>query len=316
MRVHCFPMGSFSPSLIDTTRSFGESSKGIRVSQPAPATLPVISTEGLREMKRGAAAVFSMGDYRKIAMQLDDASSRVISACEIGPGQELLDVAAGNGNAAIRAARRGARVVACDLTPAMIRWGRDRCEAEGVDVRWVRGDAEDLPFGSGRFDCATSVFGASMTPRPTTAAAEIFRVVRPGGLVGMASWALDGLAARLGEILTRGLGMGAGRPESPWRWGDEAGVRALLEPWADKTLLRRAKIRSKFKSFEHYREFKEANFGILIAAKKKMAPGRYEEMIKEIRELALSSNVSPNGALWIDSEYLLVMARKKAEGGL
>src|SRR6266704_5983571 len=123
-------------------------------------------------MKEIQKFMWSLGDYGQIA--------------------RITDVAAGNGNFAVAAARRGASVVASDLTPQMIELGRKRCEAEGLQVEWVEADAEDLPFEADRFDCCASMFGSMFAPRPPVVTKEMFRVTIPHGLVAMANWTPEG----------------------------------------------------------------------------------------------------------------------------
>src|SRR5205823_8797614 len=118
-------------------------------------------------------------------------------------GQEVLDVAAGNGNLALLATREGAAVVASDFSPAQVELGRARTVEEGYDIEWLVADAEDLPFEDGRFDCAASVFGAIFAPRPELAAAEMFRVVRPGGTVGIPPWTPAGLPGSMQALAAR-----------------------------------------------------------------------------------------------------------------
>src|SRR3954452_14970686 len=139
-------------------------------------------------MKQRSAEAWGLGDYARIAELILPVSRSLVDACAISAGQEVLDVAAGNGNLAVLAAEEGADVVASDLSPGQIELGPPRTEAEGVDVEWVEADAEDLPFDDDRFDCAASVFGMMFAPRPEAAAREMFRVVKPGGTVGIAAW--------------------------------------------------------------------------------------------------------------------------------
>ena len=139
--------------------------------------------DGLKERAR---EVWGLGDYHQVAQLTLPAARALVDACAISAGQEVLDVAAGDGNLALLAAEEGASVVASDISPGQVERGRARTAAEGVDVEWVEADVEELPFEDGRFDCCASVFGAMFAPRPEVAAAEMFRVVRPGGTVGLA----------------------------------------------------------------------------------------------------------------------------------
>jgi len=154
----------------------------------------------IKEMTK---AMWSLGDYSLLAKQLEEAARQLVDACVISSGQEVLDVAAGNGNCAIAAARKGAHVVASDLTPTMVQLGQARTAAEGQDIEWVEADAEDLSFEAGRFDCVTSVFGAMIAPRPEIVASEMFRVAKPGGTVGMANWTPGSLTKKMGEVASR-----------------------------------------------------------------------------------------------------------------
>jgi SAM-dependent methyltransferase len=149
------------------------------------------------DVKNRIREMWTLGDYRVIAEMTLPASQTLLDACAISAGQEVLDVAAGNGNLALLAAREGAAVVASDLTPAMVELGSARTADEGYDVEWLVADAEALPFDDARFDCSASVFGSMFAPRPEVMAAEMFRVVRPGGTVGLAAWTPTGFQGRV-----------------------------------------------------------------------------------------------------------------------
>jgi SAM-dependent methyltransferase len=144
--------------------------------------------------------MWSLGDYRELARPFEPAAVALVEACGVEPGMEVLDVAAGTGNLALAAARRGARVVASDLTPRMVELGRERSAAEGLDIEWLEADAEDLPFDDGRFQVAASTFGAQFAPRPQVAAAELFRVVSSGGTLGLVNWTPQGFLGRQIDI--------------------------------------------------------------------------------------------------------------------
>ena len=162
--------------------------------------------------------MWGLGDYAELSEALRPAAEALADACAVSAGQEVLDVAAGDGNFAIACAREGASVVASDLSPGMVERGRARSEREGYDIEWVEADVEDLPFEDGRFDCVGSVFGAMIAPRPRVTAEELFRVVRPGGTVGMTAWTPRGFSADLFRL---------GRSYAPPS-GDPADVRRVV----------------------------------------------------------------------------------------
>src|SRR3954469_7706890 len=151
-------------------------------------------------MKERAAEAWGLGDYPRIAELILPVSRALVDACAISAGQEVLDVAAGNGNLTVLAAEEGASVVASDFSPGQVELGRARTAAEGLDVEWVVADAEELPFEDERFDCAASVFGAIFAPRPEVMIEELFRVVRPGNTVGLTAWGDYGLQAEMFSV--------------------------------------------------------------------------------------------------------------------
>src|SRR5919107_6373860 len=182
------------------------------------------------EFTERARKLWALGDYPKIAEIILPAARSLVDACAISAGQEVLDVAAGNGNLALLAAEEGADVVASDLAPAQVELGKARLEAEGVDVEWVVADAEELPFEDDRFDCAASVFGVMFAPRPEVAAAEMFRVVKPGGTIGIAAWGPYGSQGEVFEVLGKyAPPLPEGVPQ-PRDWGVEEIVEQRLSP--------------------------------------------------------------------------------------
>src|SRR3954464_183360 len=179
-------------------------------------------------MKERAAEAWGLGDYAKVADLILPVSRALVDACFISAGQEVLDVAAGTGNLTVIAGEEGASVVASDISPGQIELGRARTAEEGLDVEWVEANAEELPFEDDRFDCAASVFGAMFAPRPELVAGEMFRVVKPGGTVGMANWGPYGVQGETFECLSKhGPPLPDGVP-NPRRWGIEEVVEERL----------------------------------------------------------------------------------------
>jgi SAM-dependent methyltransferase len=254
--------------------------------------------------------MWSLGDYRELARQFEPTAVALVEACGVEPGMEVLDVAAGTGNLAVAAARRGARVVASDLTPRMVELGQQRSAAEGLDVEWREADAEDLPFEDGRFDVVASTFGVQFAPRPQVAVAELFRVVRSGGMVGMANWTPQGY---LGRQIDLASGYGPPPPgeiPSPLAWGEPEVVRERLGELAVSVELQPRMASTRFDSKQAAREFQERYNGPLIALRNILPSERYAALMTELDELVDQFNRAVDGTVAIDAEYLLVVARK------
>jgi SAM-dependent methyltransferase len=261
------------------------------------------------DYKAGVRDSWEQGDYRVIAESTMPAAQALLDACAISAGQEVLDVAAGNGNLALLAAREGAAVVASDLTPGMVSMGQARTDAEGYDVEWCVADVEALPFEDARFDCSASVFGAMFAPRPELAAEEMFRVVRPGGTVGLVSWTPDGFQGRVFAVGNKYVPMPDGVPV-PSLWGDEEVVRERLSGLASSLAFERHVIRHDFESPDGWFEFVE-NAG---PSKKRMATVSDEDraaMRQDLLDLIGEFNQADDGSMLVDAEYLVVVARKR-----
>ncbi|HEV2773299.1 MAG TPA: class I SAM-dependent methyltransferase [Thermoleophilaceae bacterium] len=264
----------------------------------------------LEQLKEATRQVWSRGDYVKLAARLETAAQELVDACAISAGQELLDVAAGNGNVAVLAAREGAAVVASDLTPAMVELGRMRTETEGLDVEWRVADAEELPFDDHSFDCVTSVFGAMFGPRPDVVARELFRVVRPGNAVGMANWTPDGFMGDFFELFNR---YGPPRPADlphPLEWGREEIVRERFDGLAGSVATEPRWVRWSFpdadEGFRFYGETAGTSSAVIAALDEETRARLHREFV----ELVERWNRASDGSVEIDAEYLLVVARR------
>jgi SAM-dependent methyltransferase len=262
-------------------------------------------------LKERSRKVWGLGDYPKIAEIILPASRSLVDACAISAGQEVLDVAAGNGNLALLAAEEGADVVASDFSPGQIELGRARTEAEGVDVEWVEADAEALPFEDDRFDCAASVFGVMFAPRPEVAAREMFRVVKPGGTIGIAAWGHYGSQHEVFETLGRyAPPLPEGVPE-PRDWGDDEIARSRLEPLASSLAIERRKIHWEYASFDQMWETLQSA-GPGAAARATMPEEKLEQAKAEVREVVARWNLADDGErVVVEPEYLEIVARKR-----
>jgi SAM-dependent methyltransferase len=260
------------------------------------------------QIKQRQAMIWSQGDYSTLSEQLRPAAIELRDLCAVSAGQEVLDVAAGDGNFALACAQEGASVVASDLSPGMLERGRTRSQAEGYDIEWVQADAEELPFEDDRFDCVGSVFGAMIAPRPERVASELMRVVRPGGTVGMTAWRAGTLVPKLGE-LARKYVPGAPVGHLSEEWADEETARARFDGLAARVTFEIRTLTTEADSPEEYMERLCGSAPPLVAAKMAMPPEPYEAMTGEIHEYVRGR--SGDGPVRLESDYALIVARKR-----
>src|SRR5215218_157801 len=238
----------------------------------------------VEDLKERQSQVWGLGDYAVLARMFEPAATALADTCAVSAGQEVLDVGVGPGTFAIACAREGASVVACDLAPGMVERGRARTEAEGFDVEWSQADVEDLPFEDARFDCVGSAFGAFIAPRPEVAAAEMFRVVRPGGTVGLTVWTADGFFGELSALGQRFNPTPAGLAR-PQEWGDEATARARLEPLASHVEIEGGTITFTGDSPEALAAEMADSSPPYAAARNGLPPEQYEDLVRETEDL-------------------------------
>ena len=273
-----------------------------------------LDLEADRALKSRHRTMWAMGDYRTVATELiPELGQLLVEACEVGPGDRVLDVAAGCGNAAIPAARAGASVVASDLTPELLDGGRSEAARHGVDVRWEQGDAEALPYADGKFDVVLSCVGVMFAPHHRAAADELVRVCRPGGRLGLVSWTPTGF---IGEMFAAMKPFAPPPPpgaQPPPLWGSEDHVRGLLgERVSDVSTSRRTVVIDRFATPEEFREYFKANYGPTAAVYRALAddPGRAAELDRVLADLARRHDRG-SGHTVMAWEYLLLTARKK-----
>src|SRR5262252_2913510 len=185
----------------------------------------------LKALKARQQATWSSGDYAVIGTTLQIVGEELCEALDVRAGQRVLDVAAGNGNATLAAARRWCQVTSTDYVPSLLECGRARASAEGLKVAFKVADAEALPFDDGAFDAVVSTFGVMFTPNQDRAASELLRVCRPGGQIGLANWTPDGFIGQMFKILGKYLPPPAG-VKSPALWGTRARLDEMFQPGA------------------------------------------------------------------------------------
>ncbi len=272
----------------------------------------IFETAADRALKAKHRAMWASGDYPTLADDvIPELGAVLVAASGVGAGDRVLDVAAGAGNAAIRAALAGARVVASDLTPELFPAGRDRAAQLGVELDWEEADAEALPYADGEFDAVLSSVGVMFAPHHQPAADELLRVCRPGGTIALVSWTPQGFIGQMFAVMKRYLPPPAPSVQPPPLWGDEAHVAALFGDRVSSLEARRDQNRvAVFGTPEAFRDYFKQRYGPTIAAYRGLAdePDRAAALDAELVELA-RANQGPDGAL--DWEYLLVVARKR-----
>src|SRR5215207_4327685 len=238
--------------------------------EPTPERKDAVMT-AVADLKRAHRAIWAAGDYAAVAEVIDELPPRdLLARLEITPGQEVLDVATGTGNIAIRAAAAGAQVVGLDLTPELFDTARERANEHGVVVDWVEGDAEHLPFDDERFDHVLSAFGVQFAPRHEVVAQELARVCRPGGQIGLVNWTPEGQVGELFKIMGRYMPPPPGYASPPPLWGTEEHVRGLFAGSPLQLEFARGHSPFRFDSAEHYVAFMETHYGPTVKARERL----------------------------------------------
>lgn len=267
-----------------------------------------MATDPIEQMKETARATWGENEYAPLAERLRPAAAELVRACGIGPGMRVLDVAAGNGNAAVEAVRAGAEAVASDFAPLQVAQGRERTEGEGLHIEWVEADAEELPFDDGSFDAVVSVFGAMFAPRPERVASELFRVVRPGGTVGMANWHAEGFQGAFFNVMNKYRPAEPEGVKAASLWGEEEVVRERFGSYADEIGVSSAAVPWNFESIAAMGEFFQNN-----GPRQSMVPEEDREaLLTELLDLVAQHNQADDGSVVIDAAYSVVVARKKS----
>lgn len=224
-------------------------------SHAGPATAPALAAIKMRQQ-----ATWAAGDYGQIGVRLQIVGESVCEALDLRAGERVLDVAAGNGNASLAAARRFAEVTSTDYVPTLLEHGRLRADVERLPITFQTADVEQLPFPDASFDVVVSTFGVMFAPDQRRAAAEVLRVVRPGGRIGLANWTPEGFLGRLFKVITRFVPPPAG-VVSPMTWGSEPHLVELFGPEATDIRTTRRTYAFRYRSPEHFVDFFRTYYG-------------------------------------------------------
>jgi SAM-dependent methyltransferase len=261
--------------------------------------------------KQAQRRVWSSGDYPDIARLIESAAEHLVAQADVEEGHEVLDVATGSGNVAIVAAQRGAQVTGLDITPELFDAARRRAAGAGVEIEWVEGDAEELPYPDGSFDRVLSAFGTMFAPRHQVAADELLRVCRPGGTVAVAAWTPEGLNGRMFRTVASYMPPPPPELKPPALWGDEAHMRGLMERPGVALEFDRGHATFAFPSVEEWLAYGEERLGPIVMARAALEPqGRYDALRADMEQLYSESNTARDGSLRCEAEYLVTVARK------
>jgi len=253
-------------------------------------------------------ATWATGDFGRIGVQLQIVGESLCEAVDLRSTDVVLDVAAGNGNASLAAARRYADVTSTDYVPELLAQGRRRAEAEGLPMTTQLADAEDLPFGAGTFDAVLSTFGVMFAPNQKRAASELLRVTKPGGRIGLASWTPDGFIGELFRTIGRFVPPPAGL-SSPAAWGTETRLVELFGTSAANIRTQRKPYVFRYRSAEHWIDVFRTYYGPVNKAFAALDAEKQVALHEEIRALLARFNRGGD-TLIAPSDYLEAVITK------
>jgi ubiquinone/menaquinone biosynthesis C-methylase UbiE len=275
------------------------------MNQTPPPAQPDL--EAIKGRQQGA---WSSGDYAVVGTTLQIVGEELCEALDLRSHQKVLDVAAGNGNVSLAAARRWCEVVATDYVPALLDRARERADAERLSIEFREADAEALPFADASFDVVVSTFGVMFTPDQDRAAAELVRVCRRGGKIGLANWTLDGFIGQLFKTIGKHVPPPPGA-RSPALWGTRARLAELFEPHASSIKSAQRHFAFRYRSPAHWLEVFKTYYGPLLKTFAALAPPAQSALEHDLLSLIGQFNRSQDGSMVVPSEYLEVVITRQ-----
>jgi len=274
------------------------------------ATAGAPAAPNYEAIKTKQRAAWSSGDYSVVGVTLQIVGENLCEALDLRSGQRVLDVAAGNGNVSLAAARRFCEVTSSDYVPALLERGKQRAEIDGLVITFREADAEALPFSEASFDIVTSSFGVMFTPNQERAAAELLRVCRPGGKIGLANWTPESFIGQLFKTIGKHLPPPAGL-KSPALWGTRDRLNDLFGPDAGSIEAAQRTYVWRYKSPRHWLDLWRAVYGPLQKAFGALDEAAQEQLTIDLLALIDRFNVATDGTMVVPADYLEVIVTKR-----
>jgi ubiquinone/menaquinone biosynthesis C-methylase UbiE len=264
----------------------------------------------LAAVKTRQQAAWSTGDYAVVGTTLQIVGETLCEALDLRSGSKVLDVAAGNGNATLAAARRFCDVTSTDYVPSLLESGRARAQADGYAVRFQEADAEKLPFPDASFDAVVSTFGVMFTPDQERAASELARVCKPGGKIGLANWTPESFIGQLFKTIGKYIPPAPG-VKSPALWGTKARLEELFGKTAKEIRTASSQFTFRYRSPEHFIEVFRTYYGPMNKTYGALDAAKQAAFTQDVKALMERGNRSGDGTLVLPSEYLEVVVERK-----
>jgi ubiquinone/menaquinone biosynthesis C-methylase UbiE len=260
----------------------------------------------LQALKARQQAAWSAGDYALIGTTLQIVGEELCEALDVRAGQKVLDVAAGNGNVALAAARRWCDVTATDYVPALLERARERAAADRLEIAFREADAEALPFRDATFDAVVSTFGVMFTPDQDRAAAELVRVCKRGGRIGLANWTPEGFIGQLFKTIGKHLPPPP-VARAPALWGTRARIAELFEPHATSVKSAQRHFVFRYRSAEHWLEVFRTYYGPVLKAFAALEPAGQAALQRDLLALVAQFDRADDGSMVVPAEYLEIV---------
>lgn len=274
------------------------------------AAIPAAPAPDLVAIKTKQQAAWASGDYAIVGSTLQIVGEDLCEAMDLAAGSRVLDVAAGNGMASLAAARRWCDVMSTDYVPALLERGQARAEAEGMAIEFRQADAENLPFDDNSFDVVLSTFGVMFTPNQDKAAAELIRVCRPNGKIGLANWTPDGFIGQVFKTLGRYLPPPAGA-KSPALWGTHERLAEMFGAGAISIEAEHRHFNFRYRSAAHFLDVFKTYYGPVLKAFAALDQAGQEALHSDLHALIVSMNRATNGTMVVPGKYLEVIVTKR-----